>query len=152
MNTEEFRIRKASLADTRELPALFDAYRVFYEQKSDPLGAETFLADRILNDESVVFVAENGQRELLGFTQLFPMFSSVAMRRLWLLNDLFVTEAARRAGVASALLDAAQAFGRNDGAKGLLLETGVENGAARALYEQQGWKLNEATVYYGFDC
>ena len=152
MNTADFRIRRASLADVRELAAMFDAYRQFYEQASDPLGAETFLADRILNDESVIFVAENPQRELLGFTQLFPLFSSVAMRRLWLLNDLFVAESARRSGVASALLDAAQVFGREDGAKGLLLETGIDNSAARALYERQGWTLNETTVYYGFDC
>ncbi|MDX1442570.1 MAG: GNAT family N-acetyltransferase [Gammaproteobacteria bacterium] len=152
MKTDNYRVRRASLADARPLVALFDAYRVFYDQESDPVAAERFLDARLMNDESVIFVAENPAGELLGFTQLYPLFTSVGMQRLWLLNDLYVAENARRAGVASALLDAAQAFGRDDGAKGLLLETHHTNSPARALYERQGWVLNEATVYYEFDC
>lgn len=145
-------IRRATLSDATELAGLFDAYRQFYEQESDLLAAEQFLSDRLLNDESVIFIAEDASRRLLGFVQLYPLFTSVRMRRVWLLNDLYVADTARRKGVASALLDAAQAFGRNDGAHGLLLETQIGNASARALYEKQGWKLNEATVYYEFEC
>lgn len=144
--------RRATLADAGELAGLFDAYRQFYEQEGDRVAAEHFISDRLLNDESVIFVAEDASRNLVGFAQLYPLFTSVRMRRLWLLNDLYVADAARRTGVASALLDTAQAFGRNDNAAGLLLETHKQNAAARALYEKQGWKLNEATVYYEFEC
>lgn len=152
MANESCRVRRATLADVSELANLFDAYRQFYEQKSDVVAAEHFLSDRLLNDESVILVAEGSARDLLGFVQLYPLFTSVGMRRTWLLNDLFVAGVARRRGVASALLDAAQEFGRDDNAAGLLLETQIGNAAARALYEKQGWKLNEKTVYYEFEC
>lgn len=152
MTENAFTLRRATLGDAVALSALFDAYRQFYEQQSDRVRAEQFLADRILNDESVIFVAEDHGGELLGFTQLYPLFSSVGMSRLWLLNDLFVAESARRLGVAAALLDSAQDFGRQEGAGGLLLETHATNSAARALYEKQGWKLNETTIYYTFTC
>jgi GNAT superfamily N-acetyltransferase len=152
MTDNEFTIRRATLDDAAALAVLFDAYRQFYEQETDHLRAEQFLSDRILNDESVIFVAEDRGGELLGFTQLYPLFSSVGMSRLWLLNDLFVAESARCLGVAAALLNRAQDFGRQDAASGLLLETHATNSAARALYEKQGWTLNETTVYYTFAC
>lgn len=152
MTDQDYRVRRASLVDAAELAGLFDAYRCFYEQESNPLGSERFISDRLLNDESVIFVAEAADRTLLGFTQLYPLFTSVRMQRVWLLNDLFVAEKARRSGVASALLDAAQEFGRHDGAFGVLLETHRTNEPARALYERQGWQLNEKTVYYEFVC
>lgn len=152
MENSVYAVRRATLADASELAALFDAYRQFYEQDSNIVAADHFISDRLLNDESVIFVAEGAARNLVGFVQLFSLFTSVRMQRLWLLNDLYVDDAARRKGVASALLDAAQTFGRDDNAAGLLLETHIENDAARALYEKQGWKLNEKTVYYEFAC
>jgi ribosomal protein S18 acetylase RimI-like enzyme len=73
--------------------------------------------------------------------QLYPLFSSTAARprRFWLLNDLFVAPGARRSGAARALLDAAVRFAREDGAAGIALETGHDNGPARALYTAAGW-------------
>ena len=72
--------------------------------------------------ESVVLLAQR-DGVVVGFTQLYPIFSSVRTARTWLLNDLFVAEGARRFGVARALLDAAAAFAREQGAAGLMLET-----------------------------
>ena len=82
-----------------------------------------------------------------GFTQLYPIFSSVRTARTWLLNDLFVAEHARRGGVARALLNAAAEFGRSEGAAGLVLETTVDNAPARALYRAAGWH-EDATQWY----
>jgi ribosomal protein S18 acetylase RimI-like enzyme len=139
-------IRRASAADLDALVPLFDAYRVFYAQPSDPVRARDFLADRLANGESAVLVAERGP-SAIGFTQLYPIFSSVRTARTWLLNDLFVAEGARRGGVARALLDAAAAFAREQGAAGVMLETTRDNGPARALYRAAGWNEDESQWY-----
>jgi GNAT superfamily N-acetyltransferase len=139
-------IRRASAADLDALVPLFDAYRVFYAQPSDPVRARDFLAERFANGESAVLVAERGP-SAVGFTQLYPVFSSVRTARTWLLNDLFVVEGARRGGVARALLDAAAAFAREQGAAGLMLETTRDNAPARALYRDAGWHEDETQWY-----
>ncbi|BCT91503.1 putative N-acetyltransferase YhfO [Lysobacter helvus] len=139
-------IRRATLADLDVLAPLFDGYRRFYAQAGDVDRARAFLHERLSRNESVVLLAFRGDTPA-GFTQLYPIFSSVRTARTWLLNDLFVAEHARRGGVARALLDAAAAFGRADGAAGLVLETTVDNAPARALYRAAGWH-EDATQWY----
>ena len=139
-------IRRATAADLPALVPLFDAYRRFYGQPGDPARAGAFLCERLERGESVVLLAER-DGAAVGFTQLYPLFSSVRTARLWVLNDLFVAEAARRGGVARALLDAAAAFARADGACGLMLETTRDNAPARALYRAAGWHEDESQWY-----
>ena len=139
-------IRRATPADLDAVAALFDAYRRFYGQPGDVPRAHAFLAERIGRDESVVLLAEDAGTTL-GFTQLYPLFSSVRTGRSWLLNDLYVAEDARRRGVGRALLDAAATFARDDGAAGLMLETMRDNAPARALYRAAGWH-EDATQWY----
>lgn len=138
--------RKATHMDLDSLVPLFDAYRQFYKQAPDPEGARRFLAGRLEREESVVFLAFNGDRAV-GFTQLYPQFSSVGMDRNWLLNDLYVEEGARKLGVGLRLLEVARDFGRQTGARWLLLETGVDNYAAQALYEKAGWTRVEEAFF-----
>jgi len=142
-------IRRADLADIEMLAPLFDAYRGFYGQPSDELGAARFLGERLTQAESVVLLAVDGSGGGLGFTQLYPLFSSVRMGRVWLLNDLFVAEGARRSGVADALMAAAEDFARADGAAGMQLETGDDNLGAQALYRRRGWILEQGFQHYG---
>ena len=85
----------------------------------------------------------------VGFTQLFPSFSSVSAARIFILNDLFVSPEARRRSVGSLLLDAAARFGREVGAVRLTLSTEVTNDKAQALYEREGWKRQ--TEFYSYD-
>ena len=138
--------RRADLADIDRLAPLFDAYRCFYSQPGDVPRAREFLRERLQRDESVILVAER-DGAAVGFTQLYPMFSSVRTARIWILNDLFVAEDARRAGAARALLDAAARFARTDGAARLMLETGRDNTAARALYRACGWSEDDSQWY-----
>lgn len=140
------KIRRARSADLPALVPLFDAYRRFYGQPGDPARAHAFLDARLANAESVVLLAER-DGEAVGFTQLYPVFSSVRTSRVWLLNDLYVAEHARRGGVARALLDAAADFARADGARGLMLETSRDNAPARALYRAAGWH-EDASQWY----
>jgi ribosomal protein S18 acetylase RimI-like enzyme len=139
-------IRRATLDDLDAIAPLFDAYRRFYHQPGDVDRARDFLRERMQHSESVVLLAER-DGTAAGFTQLYPLFSSVRTARLWLLNDLFVAEGARRHGVARALLDGAADFAREQGAAGLMLETMADNAPARALYRAAGWH-EDATQWY----
>lgn len=144
-------IERAAVTDLDAVAPLFDAYRQFYGQRSDPAAARAFLAERLRRDESVIFfaVAEGGEgNEALGFTQLYPSFSSVSARRLWILNDLFVSPGTRRGGVGRALLERAREWAIETDAKGLTLATAVSNAAARALYESCGWRRDDEFEHY----
>ena len=138
--------RRAGPQDLDALAVLFDAYRGFYGQPSDVARARDWLRTRMRVGESVVLVAERGGG-IVGFIQLYPMFSSVRTERTWILNDLFVSEAARRGGVARALLDAAVEFARASGAAGISLETTRDNASARALYRAAGWSEDDTQWY-----
>lgn len=139
-------ITRAGPADLDALARLFDAYRQFYGQPSDVAAARDWLRSRLRVGESMALVARRGG-EAIGFAQLYPMFSSVRLARTWILNDLFVLPTTRRGGVARALLDAAAAFAREDGAAGISLETTRDNAAAGALYRAAGWH-EDATQWY----
>lgn len=139
-------IRRATTADLDTVAPLFDAYRRFYGQPGDLARARDFLAARLQAGESVVLLAER-DREAVGFTQLYPLFSSVRCARMWVLNDLYVASSARRLGIARALLDAAADHARADGAASIVLETGHDNAPARALYRSAGWH-EETTQWY----
>lgn len=140
-------VRRATPGDVAALAPLLDAYRVFYGQPSDPGAAQDFLQVRLERGESVVFLATLEGRPA-GFTQLYPLFTTVGLAPIWLLNDLYVAEEARRGGVARALLDAARQHGCDAGARRLMLNTERGNLAAQAAYEGHGWKRDERFLTY----
>ena len=139
-------LRRATLDDLDIVAPLFDAYRRFYAQPGDLPRARDFLHERLQHGESAILIAELDGR-IAGFTQLYPMFSSVRTARIWILNDLFVDEGARRHGVANALLDGAAHFAKEHGAAGLMLETTRDNAPARALYRAAGWNEDDTQWY-----
>lgn len=141
--------RLAQLNDVKQIAILFNKYREFYKQDSSLESAELFLTERMMNKESVIFVAEEAGSNLIGFTQLYPSFSSVSLRRLWILNDLFVASEHRGKGAARNLLDAAAEFAKNSGARGLTLKTAHDNSEAQRLYEAHGWKKD--TLYLSYN-
>lgn len=97
-------VRRATLPDLNAVSALFDQYRRFYGQSSDIGAAMAFVKARLEGDDSVIFIAVDESCKALGFTQLYPLFSSVRMQRIWILNDLFVAESARNRGVVHSLM------------------------------------------------
>jgi GNAT superfamily N-acetyltransferase len=143
----EVRTVRAELDDLDALVPLFDGYRRFYGQPPDPDAARTFLADRIKRGESVIFLAV-ADGEIVGFTQLYPSFSSVSLKRLWVLNDLFVEPDARRSGAGRALLLRAERWATETGAKGLTLSTQITNLSAQRLYESCGWTQDDEFLHY----
>lgn len=140
-------VRQATVLDIDLLVPLFDGYRRFYRQPSEPDRIRRFLLDRFEHNQSVIFVAaRNGAS--IGFTQLYPSFSSGALARIYILNDLFVDRAARRSGAATTLLQVAADFARRVGAVRLVLSTELTNTAAQSLYEKLGWKRNTEFCTY----
>ena len=95
-------ITQATISDLDQLFILFAQYRVFYEQPFELEEAKQYLAERLNGEESIIFIAiEN--KEQAGFTQLYPSFSSVGLKKIWILNDLFVSTDHRQKGIAQAL-------------------------------------------------
>jgi GNAT superfamily N-acetyltransferase len=158
-------IVRAGIEDVDIIVPLFDAYRQFYKLPSNEEAARRFLHARLLKDEAVIFLAleeiragnpaarsDRGAnadaRQALGFTLLYPTWSSLSLRRWWNLNDLYVVPEARKRGVARALMARAQQLADETGASGLGLETAKTNYPAQQLYEQLGWKRDEEFFRY----
>lgn len=139
--------RKATLQDIGQLSELFDQYRIFYHKDSDLLAAEQFLTERIENRDSEIFVAES-EGKLVGFVQLYPLFSSTRMKRYWLLNDLFVQKSDRGKGFSKELIEKAKDMAKSTGACGILLETGKSNDIGNKLYPSCGFEMYDEVNFY----
>ena len=140
-------VRQAAFSDLEELTELFDQYRVFQGKQSDPSAARAFLRARFDHGESVVFLAHEGSTPL-GFAQLYPSYSSTALARVFILNDLFVHENGRRKGVASRLLAGLEGYAWAHGAARVTLNVARDNQAGQELYEAQGWSRDAQFFMY----
>jgi ribosomal protein S18 acetylase RimI-like enzyme len=139
---------KISIQDLPAVAALFDQYRMFYQMESDLLNAQTFLLERLNNNDSVIFVAKSAEGIVMGFVQLYPLFSSTRMKRLWLLNDLFVDSKFRGMKVSITLIDRAKQLAKETNAAGLILETAKSNTIGNALYSKTDFILDADHNYY----
>jgi ribosomal protein S18 acetylase RimI-like enzyme len=135
-------IHRMRLQDVDKISPLLDRYRQFYARSADLEQAQRWLHHCCTNNKSVVFYAELDGK-VAGFTQLFPMLSTVRCDNTWVLNDLFVEAFARRHGVGQALLKAAENFAKEDGAAYITLETTRDNLNAQALYHKAGWEAEK---------
>lgn len=142
-------VRQAVTSDLAALVTLFDAYRQFYAQDSEPAAVEAFLQARFAKGDSTLFIAHAAGTPA-GFAQLYPSFSSVRLARTFILNDIFVDPACRRRGVGAALIDAAVAYGKGQEAVRLTLSTAISNSAAQALYATKGWQRDEQFFVYHY--
>jgi ribosomal protein S18 acetylase RimI-like enzyme len=121
---------------------LFDKYRIFYKQPSDLNIAKEFITARLNNNESVIFVALENEKPV-GFTQLYPTYSSMRATKNWILNDLYVEKEYRKQGIGEKLIKAAMGFAKQQHASFVQLSTAVDNLTAQSLYEQIGFKRQE---------
>jgi ribosomal protein S18 acetylase RimI-like enzyme len=135
-------IKTVTLEHLELVAPLFDAYRVFYQEVSDLERARNFLLKRIQNSESVIYLAFDGQKPL-GFTQLYPSFSSASTQKIWILNDLYVISEARGLRVGEHLIERAMQLARDTNAKGVMLETAHTNLSGQKLYERMGFERED---------
>lgn len=139
-------IKQAIHSDIKDIVPLFNAYRIFYGQDHNEAGAFKFLSERLNKKESIILIAYENNIAV-GFTQLYPTFSSVSLKATLILNDLFVREESRKTGIAKALLKEAKAYCIKNNYKGLSLETATQN-PAQHLYEKLGWKKDVHVFHY----
>lgn len=125
---------------------LLDKYRIFYNQNSDEQEAQRFLEARIKNKDSIIFIAFYDGSPA-GFTQLYSSFSTVSLKPIFVVNDLYVYNEFRKKGVGEVLLSSAKDYCILLEYKGLALETAISN-PAQKLYERLGWKKNTSSLYY----
>ncbi|AXT20579.1 GNAT family N-acetyltransferase [Flavobacteriaceae bacterium AU392] len=131
------KILKAQLEHLNDIAPLFDGYRVFYRQLSNLETAKAFIKERIEKQESIIYIAYI-DNTAVGFTQLYPLFSSVSMKRMELLNDLYIHPDYRNRGIGKALIGKAKLFCKNNNSKGLAIQTEITN-RAQHLYERLGF-------------
>ena len=144
-------IRKASMEDVDAVAQLFDDYRVFYKYPSDIDSARKFLTERISNNDSEIFICFNDVNTAVGFVHLYPLFSSTRMKKLWLLNDLYVHEQYRGKANSIALIEKAKELCKSTNACGLMLETAKDNMVGNNLYPKTGFQLDNDHNYYSWD-
>ncbi|MCC4832399.1 GNAT family N-acetyltransferase [Shewanella sp. 10N.286.51.B7] len=142
------KIIQATIEQLNLVTTLFDEYRQFYGQAANIEQCKKFIKERLIESDSVIFIATNEEGEGLGFVQLYPTFSSVAMKRMWILNDMFVATAARQQGVANKLLKQVDLFAQYTDASTVKLATAVDNDVAKALYESLGYTKTTAFDHY----
>ncbi len=145
-------IQLLQLYELEKAAFLFDQYRIFYGEESDYTGSLEFLGERMHENESIIFVAVEPNGHFSGFVQLYPIFSSVKLKRQWLLNDLFVAEDFRKNGIGKKLIDACKNFCQETNSGGLLLETAKTNIGANNLYLNEGFNVMYAQNFYFWEC
>ena len=143
-------VYQAKMEDLEGASNLFNLYRMWYQQPSDLEGAKTYIKNRLESKDSIIFVVKDKQ-EYVGFTQLYPTFSSISMKRAWILNDLYVVEKNRNQGVGEMLLHKAKDLAIETGAKSISLETAPDNYGAQRLYEKNGYKKDSQFYHYELD-
>ncbi len=131
-------VLQADIQQLEDLAQLFDQYRQFYNCASGYEAAKQFLRERFEQGNSILFLAKLDGHSV-GFTQLYPSFSSISMQPIWILNDLFVDPHYRGKGVAKLLMSTAENFTRNTGAIRITLATQMTNRVAQSLYESRGY-------------
>ncbi len=139
-------IIQATIDHLNDLIPLFDGYRVFYRQKSDIRAVKEFLYKRLATQDTIIYLAYTNNKAV-GFSQLFPSFSSVSMQPLYILNDLYVDKNYRKQGIGVALLNKAKQLCKEKNYKGLALQT-EKNNPAQHLYESLGWKKDKDLHYF----
>lgn len=121
---------------------LFNLYRVFYGKEPDLALARKYIDERVRQADSIIFVAlEDGVP--IGFTQLYPSFSSARLVKNWIINDLYVLEDSRSQGVGILLLERAFHEAAKRGATAVLISTQQTNRTARRLYQYLGFREKE---------
>ncbi|MGB0835348.1 MAG: GNAT family N-acetyltransferase [Psychrobium sp.] len=144
------------LAELRHIDAVvpvMDEYRAFCGFESKGSETQQFLQQIIANQQSKLFLAVDEQtQQVMGFVNLYPSFSTLALKPIWILNDLAVSSRFRGRGLAKELIDGALEFAKLSGAIRVELKTEVTNTRAQALYKSLDFNIDNDNVYYRVTC
>jgi ribosomal protein S18 acetylase RimI-like enzyme len=143
-------IRKATLQDLEQLTNLFDQYVVFYKNPSNIEKHKSYLKERIENNEATIFLAfdENNPEKAIGFTLIYVTFSSLALNKILILNDLYVDPNVRKNGIGEKLILQAVVLAKELGSKLIRLRTAKSNTVAQGLYTKMGFVREDYLYSY----
>ncbi|WP_455922247.1 GNAT family N-acetyltransferase [Pseudomonas putida] len=144
------RIVQATLEHLDLIAPLFVKYREFYGELPYPDSSRAFLEKRLRRKESTIYLAlpDDDDKKLLGFCQLYPSFSSLSLKRVWILNDIYVAEDARRQLVADHLIRTAKKMAKETQAVRLRVSTSADNEVAQKTYESIGFHQDTEFLNY----
>ena len=140
------KIIQASIEHLDDLAPLFNNYRLFYRQESDMKSVKLFLKERLTQQDSVIYIAyiENIP---VGFTQLYFLLSSVSMKPMFLLNDLYINENYRSKSIGTSLMNKAKTLCKDKGYKGIIIQTEHTN-PAQYLYQREGFVMDTDLTFF----
>lgn len=144
------RIIRATVQHVKEVALLFDQYRIFYKQESNLEGAIEFLNNRLVLEDSIIFLAYMEGETAIGFTQIYPGYTSVGMSGIYTLNDLFVDPSYRNLGVGKALIKEVINHAEENNIPKIFLKTEVDNLIGQQLYESVGFVKEDRFLTYYF--
>ena len=134
-----------------ELARLFNLYRIFYEQVDDYESAYEFIKQRIINQESIVFLSRKNTNNYNGFVQLYPSFCSVSGIPILILYDLYVDKDQRGLSIGRRLMDRSKVYAKDNGFKRLELSTAKDNLIGQSLYESLGYEQDSEFYHYSLE-
>jgi len=140
-------IIKATHLELDALSQLFNNYRCFCKMVSDINAAKNFIQRRLDKQDSLIYIAIKNHK-VIGFIQIYPSFSSVAMLPIWNINDLYVDAESRNQSVATKLLAHVKNQAKKLNIFNLQLATNIDNSQAQALYVKLGFQLNSQFKHY----
>lgn len=140
-------IVRATLPHTAQVAPLFDEYRRFFTEKSDLQRSTEFISERLRNQDSVVFLALDGDTGI-GFIQLYPLFSSWYAKRIWFLSDLYVAPEARRNSVGRELVQRVVDYANETGASSVMVELPFSEPHLQRFYSAFGFQKDEVFDLY----
>jgi ribosomal protein S18 acetylase RimI-like enzyme len=147
----EFDIVKANINHIQQVGELFDLYRQFYKYVSNINESTDYISERMKNNESIIFISTNKQKEAMGFVQLYETFGSLHLGKIIILYDLFVKKEFRKYGIGNKLMKKSEEYAKSIGAKGIELSTSKDNLTAQSLYEKIGYIRDNEFYSYSFD-
>ncbi|TGV01701.1 GNAT family N-acetyltransferase [Flavivirga rizhaonensis] len=140
-------IIRATIEHLNDLVPLFDGYRIFDRQASDLNSVKEFLKERLTKQDSVIYMAYINDTPV-GFTQLYFLFSSVSMKPMYLLNDLYIDSNYRSQNIGTTLINKAKKLCEKKEYKGLLIQTENTN-PAQHLYQRLGFVEDTDLTFFG---
>jgi GNAT superfamily N-acetyltransferase len=144
----EVEIAPIAVEEFEQVLPLIAAYQRFYEVKEiDQERNRTFFRRFLAPSEDGLLLGARSEGRLVGYACLYWHFSSLEACESVLMNDLFVSESARRGGVGRALIEGTAEVARERGVPFVEWSTAPDNHPAQRLYDSTGAERSEWFSY-----
>ena len=145
----DFKIIEANKDNIKQVGELFDLYRQFYKYESNIIQSTSYIKERIINNESKIFLAINKENQAIGFVQLYETFGSLDLGKIIVLYDLYVKKEFRKKNIGRKLMISSHKYAKEIKAKRIQLSTAIDNFIGQSLYESLGYVKDKD--FYTYD-